>query len=780
MRGKTLTALIGRKFSHCHALFALISLVFLLFGDTLLNPNQTVLSSSRADIYLHFISWRQFAFHQLSQGIIPLWTPHYLCGTPFLGGFESAVLYPPNLIFLFLPLAAAINWGIIFHFLITGIFSYGWAASQRFHPLAGLLVACITLFNGCIFLHLFAGHLPNVCAMAWIPLIFWTTEELMKQLSLRWCLIGVLAVTMQILAGHPQYVYYTFLLVLLYSLILGFWGPQQKKNWVGMLIVYSGAAGFSAAQLLTGIQAVKECGRINGMDFKTAGVFSFPPENLLTLFMPDFFGPPGDAHYWGRWYLWEVSIFIGLGTVFLVLYSLLKIKSKDISWWMMTLFSFVLSLGEYTPLFHFLYNNLPGYQSFRGSCKYSIFVVLFLSLLAGSGLNEMLKSKTVGGRVKIIPLGLSLLFLILGLAIFYSSQMGLTGIWAHWFSNISWLRKEFTLLDIKTGEDFLKNAGFQSAQSLWSAAFNSCLIGFCCWWAQSSQKGIYALAFLSILELFLFARFHRPTFEMDLANKKYGLVENFYKGHPGDYRVYGTASDSLVEKGFDIWEDEPMVLGRYGGFVAASQGFPEEQLFRVSPVFNHFDPIFGMIRLKYILSSTGNDSLQAIPMRFKTMPRVLICHNYQMIHDPNEGMKTLLSPSFKPSDLILLEQIPEPLPLKSFTQESITYQDISVNRMDIQAKLTKPGILLVTDNYSLGWKAYPDWDSVQKKYVVLPANCFLRAIPLEAGEHRIHLVYEPDAFRVGLWISLVSLTIYIVILSFYLRRNKFFKILKAG
>jgi hypothetical protein len=122
LRGKTLTALIGRKFSHCHALFVLISLAFLLFGDTLLNPNQTVLSSSRADIYLHFISWRQFAFHQLSQGIIPLWTPHYLCGTPFLGGFESAVLYPPNLIFMILPLAAAINCGIIFHFLITGNF----------------------------------------------------------------------------------------------------------------------------------------------------------------------------------------------------------------------------------------------------------------------------------------------------------------------------------------------------------------------------------------------------------------------------------------------------------------------------------------------------------------------------------------------------------------------------------------------------------------------------------------------------------------------------------
>ena len=43
------------------------------------------------------------------------------------------------------------------------------------------------------FLHVAAGHLGNLSAMAWIPLIFLAIEEWFATERLKWCLLGMLA-----------------------------------------------------------------------------------------------------------------------------------------------------------------------------------------------------------------------------------------------------------------------------------------------------------------------------------------------------------------------------------------------------------------------------------------------------------------------------------------------------------------------------------------------------------------------------------------------------------
>ena len=47
--------------------------------------------------------------------------------------------------------------------------------------------------------------------------------------------------------------------------------------------------------------------------------------------------------------------------------------------------------------------------------------------------------------------------------------------------------------------------------------------------------------------------------------------------------------------------------------------------------------------------------------------------------------------------------------------------------------------------------------SSQEHYDLLPANYILRAVPLGAGNHRLRIEYEPLGYRIGKWISLVSL-----------------------
>ena len=97
---------------------AALALVFILPSDALLAGKDTDMASE-------FVSWRAFLADSLRHGHIPLWNPYTYGGQPFLGGFESAALYPPNLLFVVLPLTPALNFSM-----------KGWLTSDilTFHP----------------------------------------------------------------------------------------------------------------------------------------------------------------------------------------------------------------------------------------------------------------------------------------------------------------------------------------------------------------------------------------------------------------------------------------------------------------------------------------------------------------------------------------------------------------------------------------------------------------------------------------------------------------------
>ena len=77
-----------------------------MFADVLFSDGSKILSSPHTDIASQFIYWRDFGFTELRKGKLALWNPHLFSGAPFFGGFQSALLYPLNLPYLFLPVGA--------------------------------------------------------------------------------------------------------------------------------------------------------------------------------------------------------------------------------------------------------------------------------------------------------------------------------------------------------------------------------------------------------------------------------------------------------------------------------------------------------------------------------------------------------------------------------------------------------------------------------------------------------------------------------------------------
>ncbi|MDE2815372.1 MAG: hypothetical protein OXK81_01575, partial [Chloroflexota bacterium] len=52
------------------------------------------------DLSTYFYPYRQYAAMALRQANLPLWNPYLFQGVPFLANQQTAVLYPPNLLYL--------------------------------------------------------------------------------------------------------------------------------------------------------------------------------------------------------------------------------------------------------------------------------------------------------------------------------------------------------------------------------------------------------------------------------------------------------------------------------------------------------------------------------------------------------------------------------------------------------------------------------------------------------------------------------------------------------
>ncbi|HUO57191.1 MAG TPA: hypothetical protein VMV05_03345 [bacterium] len=374
--------------------------VLVFFGPILLTKDALV-SIPNGDLANQFYAWRDFGFSELRQGRLSLWNPYTYGGAPFFAGFQSALLYPPNVIFLILPLVPALNLSIALHVFLAGYFTFLWLAGNRLGFLPALLGAFVFMFGGAYIAHLYPGHLPNLCAAAWIPLVFGSVEKLLDKPSAKTLLKGSAIFAFQLLSGHIQYFAYTLLLAGLYGLVLLVQYPGNRAPKIllslGLLVT---ALGLTAVQWLPGLEAASGNLR-EALSTPQAGkYFSFHPSGLWSLFSS---GQDGqESHLW-----WESNLYLGFFPFLLALYGFYQAPTPR-KWLLggLALLSLLLAMGYYLPFYPFLSRWIPLLGFFRGVSKFVIFTQLALAFLAGLGLQSLLAEK--GPRSWPRYLGLSL------------------------------------------------------------------------------------------------------------------------------------------------------------------------------------------------------------------------------------------------------------------------------------------------------------------------------------------------------------------------------------
>ena len=178
--------------------------------------------------------------------------------------------------------------------------------------------------------------------------------------------------------------------------------------------------------------------------------------------------------------------------------------------------------------------------------------------------------------------------------------------------------------------------------------------------------------------------------------------------------------------------------------------------------------ILSLLRCKYIVDYHSGG---VIKTDNKTLNRINVFYDYKLEKDKSETYNILSNKKFDIFNTVVLEQEPKFKP-KIKGNYSIKILYFNENSIEFECNTTEPAIILYTDNYAKGWKAY-EIDNPKQKYEIICADYIYKAISVNQGNHKIRIEYRPLAFYVSMWVSIFSWITFFILLFIY--KKKFIK-----
>ncbi len=391
---------------------------------------------------LQFVPWWVWSFDSILSGRLPLWNQLVGMGAPLIANYQSALFYPPNWLYFMsyiigdipflawtqgILLAAHLIWACMGMAVLTkrlGLSRLAQTVSGLAFGLSGYLVAR-------------AWFASINASIAWLPWIMVCTFDMIQDENRLKSVMKLGLVTgMQLLAGHAQTSWYTWLLAIAWY---GFWSfrCQRTSKWgfwqrmrslgldwglfgLGILI----GVGIASVQLIPTMEYLFHSQRASAVEFEAAMTYSMWPWRLLGLLAPNLFGNPANGNYWGYGNFWEDAIYVGIVPLLLAISVFLRVilrrinqefriyrigngnpppypnksengskkeknqcdfQSLSIFLLILLLVSFIFALGKNTPVFPWLYNHVPTFNLFQSPTRFSIWLVFSLSIASGIG-----------------------------------------------------------------------------------------------------------------------------------------------------------------------------------------------------------------------------------------------------------------------------------------------------------------------------------------------------------------------------------------------------------
>lgn len=232
---------------------------------------------------------------------MPLWNPLQFMGAPLLGNFQTAIFYPPRLLFRFLDdTYVAMTIYILFRFWLCGFNAF----------IAARVLGLRAPFEPFSFLYMLAGYnliwasYPPPDVMAWLPLLFAGSEVMLNGRYRFGIALMTISATMSTLAGHPSSLLFGCIGIALYAVIrlIALRSPMGHvfRCLCAASFAFILSLAISAAQLLPFIEYMPEMAFFINR-FYPEGVlhYTYSAYDLLGLWGARILGTEHEGTFWG-------------------------------------------------------------------------------------------------------------------------------------------------------------------------------------------------------------------------------------------------------------------------------------------------------------------------------------------------------------------------------------------------------------------------------------------------------------------------------------------------
>src|SRR5947209_543626 len=154
-----------------------------------------------SDLYAQMIPWRKALQFSYAHGRWPLWNPFILSGTVLAAAAQPAAYSPFTLLACLLPVPAGLTFSAAIAFFLAGLGAYLFARELGCRELVALIAAAGWMYSmPMAFFVLWAVG----GAWSFLPLVLLGTRRCVRAPGLRSAALLTVALTLLVLAGHPE------------------------------------------------------------------------------------------------------------------------------------------------------------------------------------------------------------------------------------------------------------------------------------------------------------------------------------------------------------------------------------------------------------------------------------------------------------------------------------------------------------------------------------------------------------------------------------------------